>query len=188
MALELFAKVDENARTLDRMLHKLQSISDLGAQELVYKEVLLQEILTLTIESFRDSINAKKIQVDTHIKTSHSIYTYPALLKIIIQNLLENAITFCSDVNPTIEVLAHEEQGKLILEVADNGQGIPAEYQPKVFDMYFRANEFAKGNGLGLYIVKKAAQKLQAEVSLESTKNQGTKVKISLPIRVYTSE
>lgn len=188
VALELFAKVDENARTLDRMLHKLQSISDLGAQELVYKEILLQEIITLTLESFQASIAAKKIQVNTHIKTSHTLYTYPALLKIIIQNLLENAIIFCSDINPSLDIRAYEQQGKLILEFSDNGQGIEDEYQSKIFDMYFRANEFSKGNGLGLYIVKKAVQKLQGQVSLQSTVHQGTTVKVTLPIRVYASE
>ncbi len=185
VALELFSKVDENARNLDRMLQKLQSISDLGAQELVYKEIFLQEIFTLEVEAFRDSIKAKKIQVIIQVKTIHAVFTYPALVKIIVQNLLENAIIFCCDNNARIELLAYHEQDKLVIEVTDNGQGIPLEYQERVFEMYFRANEFAKGNGLGLYIVKKAVQKLQGEVTLQSIMGQGTRVKVTLPTQTH---
>jgi len=59
--------------------------------------------------------------------------------------------------------------------------GIALQYQPRVFDMYFRANEHAKGNGLGLYIVKKAIQKLNGKMDLISEENVGTKFIFWIP-------
>ena len=52
------------------------------------------------------------------------------------------------------------------IEIQDNGQGIAKELQDQIFDMYYRANERSKGNGLGLYIVKKAVEKLDGAISV----------------------
>jgi len=67
--------------------------------------------------------------------------------------------------------------------VKDNGQGIDPAYQSHIFDMYFRANYLSKGNGLGLYIVKKAVEKLEGKIFFESQLGKGTEFKIVLPLR-----
>ncbi|MGC4022415.1 MAG: ATP-binding protein [Cyclobacteriaceae bacterium] len=69
------------------------------------------------------------------------------------------------------------------LRVADNGQGIDNNYLPRVYEMYFRANEKSTGNGLGLYIVKKMVEKLQGKIHIESEMGRGTTVTIHLPNR-----
>ncbi|NJL15301.1 MAG: hypothetical protein HC913_21395 [Microscillaceae bacterium] len=63
----------------------------------------------------------------------------------------------------------------------DNGQGIPTLWQKKVFGMYVKANRFSKGNGLGLYVVKKAVHRLGGQVALSSYENQFTRIHIILP-------
>jgi len=68
------------------------------------------------------------------------------------------------------------------MELEDNGQGIPAAYTEKVFDMYFRANERSKGNGLGLYIVKKAVGKLNGHLELTTQVGKGSRFVITLPM------
>jgi signal transduction histidine kinase len=74
------------------------------------------------------------------------------------------------------------------LEVEDNGQGIGEQYQPMIFDMYFRGNDRSKGNGLGLYIVKKAVEKLNGTVSFTSSFGQGTVFSIDLPANHHIVE
>jgi signal transduction histidine kinase len=69
----------------------------------------------------------------------------------------------------------------LNLIVSDNGQGIDAAYHHRIFDMYFRANERSKGNGLGLYITKKAVEKLNGEISFESAAGHGCVFKVIVP-------
>jgi signal transduction histidine kinase len=183
-ALELFEKVQENAINLDKMLRKLQSISDVGGQEVIYKEVFIRDLFDIELDKLKEVMERKKIVSKISIEVSHSFYSYPALIKIIIENLLENAIAFSATANPVIQLKAYEEDHQIGLQVADNGMGIDPVYQDRVFDMYFRANELSTGNGLGLYIVKKMVQKLNGRISLESKLGQGTKVTIYFPQRL----
>ncbi len=180
-ALELFEKVNETARNLDKMLLKLQSISVAGSQELIYTEVLTKQIIEIELDNFRDEISQKSIQVFVEINLDRPFFSYPALVKFIVQNLVENAIAFCNVEAPVLRLKAYEAEGEVVLEVSDNGQGIDPVYIHRVFEMYFRANEKSRGNGLGLYIVKKMADKLNGSIEIKSELNQGTTVWVFLP-------
>jgi len=180
-ALELFSKVEETARNLDKMLMKLQSISDVGAQELFYKDVLLREIFQLELDNVAYELDQKSIRTSQEVDLRRPFLSYPALVKIIVQNLVENAISFSNPVDPYIHLGAYGDENEVIIEVRDNGEGIEAEYQDRVFEMYFRANARSKGNGLGLYIVKKTAQKLNGRIEMESTRHVGTSIRVHLP-------
>lgn len=183
-ALELFDKVRETAVSLDKMLIKLQSISDVGVQELYYRQVMIKELFDSTCDSFRDEIERKNILVTSEVKLTQPFQSYPALVKVILENLLENSIQFCAPVNPKIHFTAEEGDESVILELKDNGHGIPAEFHNKVFDMYFRGSHYSKGNGLGLYIVKKAVEKLNGEIMFTSEVDKGTTFSIRLPRNV----
>jgi signal transduction histidine kinase len=183
-ALELFEKVNENALNLDKMLRKLQSISDVGAQELIYREVFLKDIFELELANLKSELDRKGIRTTLAVQLEYPFYSYAALIKIIVQNLLENAITFNTTVNPVVHIKAHNSVQEVIIEIQDNGLGIESEYVDRVFEMYFRANDHSKGNGLGLYIVKKTVQKLRGRIELESLVGVGTTVRIFLPHKI----
>lgn len=183
-ALELFEKVNENAMNLDKMLRKLQSVSDVDMQTLIYKEVAVKELFEIELDELKSELDNKKIRTVISVKLNSPFYSYGALIKIIIQNLLENAIAFCSTAAPVINLSAYDKGGQVVIEVSDNGLGIEPEYKERVFDMYFRANEHSKGNGLGLYIVKKTAQKLNGRVELDSAVGKGTTVRVFFPQRI----
>jgi len=180
-ALELFDKVRETASNLDKMLVKLQSISDVGSQQLVYKEVMIKEIFETVCDNFRDELKRKNIKTNAEIRFSDKFISYPAMVKIIIENLVENAIHFSGVVNPFIKMTAVQNGDYVTIDMQDNGQGISKEYQEQVFEMYFRANERSKGNGLGLYIVKKAVEKLDGSISLSSIPMVGSTFTVMLP-------
>lgn len=182
-ALELFGKVRETAVNLDKMLFKLQSISDLGAQQLVYKEVLIREIYNSIHDSFREELGRKGIRLVCEIDPGESFYSYPAMVRIILENLIENAVNFCTPVAPVVVARAFHRDGHMIIEVADNGPGIDPQYIDNIFDMYFRASERSKGNGLGLYIVKKAAEKLDGTITVNSVLHAGSVFTVLLPLR-----
>jgi signal transduction histidine kinase len=69
----------------------------------------------------------------------------------------------------------------VVVIVSDNGIGIDPVYLPRVFEMYFRANERSTGNGLGLYIVKKMVDKMNGRIEIKSELGKGTEVKIFIP-------
>ena len=92
------------------------------------------------------------------------------VLSSILQNLIQNSIAYrkrdsYSFVN--VSVVPHDKN--IVIEVSDNGKGIPKEFQNKVFDMFFRADEVSKGSGLGLYIIKTAVEKMNGSIELKST-------------------
>lgn len=184
VALDLFSKVNETARNLDKMLLKLQSISDLGLQELVQKEVFVDEFLRQEVALFNAEILNKNIRINIHVAGNTSFFTYPALFKIILSNLIENAISFSKPTDVVINFTAHRSEETISIEIEDNGQGIQPEHLHRVFEMYFRAHESSKGNGLGLYIAKKATDKLKGKISIHSELGKGTKVSLLFPVQM----
>lgn len=173
-ALELFEKVRETAINLDKMLVKLQSISDVGSQQLVLKEVFLKEIFDGVCNDFREELQRKSMRASIDIALTKPLVSYPALLKTIIENLVENAIDFCTPDQPYLRVTVEEKSEFVVLKFQDNGYGIHRDYHDQIFEMYFRGSERSKGNGLGLYIVKKAVEKLDGTVSVTSTAGHGS--------------
>jgi len=99
----------------------------------------------------------------------------------VLENLVENAVEFCGTKDPYIRIVGRIAEDQTTLEVVDNGVGINLEYEERIFDMYFRANERSKGNGLGLYIVKKAIDRLEGTIELQTVEYKGTIVTVTLP-------
>lgn len=101
----------------------------------------------------------------------------------IMSNPLSNAIKYhdLRKPEPFIRVGALYHNGKIELDVEDNGQGVPSELQGRLFEMFYRAHEISTGSGLGLFLVKKMVNKLNGEIVIESTHGQGTKVRITVP-------
>ena len=119
------------------------------------------------------------IQKDTQFKS------FPSVLQNIFQNLCENAIFF-SQFNkksrPKVDVnVSQYEKGGLHLSVIDNGCGIHPDVQDKIWDMFFVGNELSKGNGLSLYITKKAVESLNGTIHLKTKVDEYTEFSILFP-------
>jgi signal transduction histidine kinase len=85
-------------------------------------------------------------------------------------------------VDSFVEIFIEETDfGNIKIIVADNGEGIPEQYQNKIFNMFFRGTESSKGSGLGLYILKNALDKLNGTINVESAYGKGSKFTVFLP-------
>jgi signal transduction histidine kinase len=120
-----------------------------------------------------------------NFETERKIFTYPVLVKILIENLLENSVNFCKQQDSYVSIRTFDGGDTVGLEVSDNGQGFAPEFSEKIFDMYFRANYMSKGNGLGLYIVKKAVDKLSGTITFKSVQYEGSTFTVLLPVQPY---
>ncbi len=187
-ALNLFEKVKETAVNLDRMLTKLQSISEVASSQFVVTSVSIKSIFEDACSTYSQELSNEKIKVDIHVSVSRAIISMPVFLRIIVENLLENSIRFKNPVNPMISLEALEAEGGVEITVRDNGIGIEDIYKDRVFEMFFRGSQHSKGNGLGLYIVKKAVEKLKGKVIFNSTYLKGTTVAIWLPFQLSHPE
>jgi two-component system phosphate regulon sensor histidine kinase PhoR len=94
-----------------------------------------------------------------------------------ILNLLTNAVKY-SDKKPHIRILSYNRDGKIILEVSDNGVGIPLKYHRFIFDKYFRVPtgdvHDIKGFGIGLSYVKSVVEAHGGKVTLVSEPGKGS--------------
>lgn len=181
-AISLFEKVRETAINLDRMLMKLQSISNVGADQLHFKTSYLKTIVESTLDTYKNELGQANFKVRVAVDDHLTIISYPTFIKIIFDNLVENCIHFRSD-KPEISITCNYHQNGVLLSVSDNGVGIEKELSPKVFDMFFRGSELSKGNGLGLYIVKRAVDRLKGSIQLFSEPFKGTHVEVWLPMQ-----
>ena len=69
----------------------------------------------------------------------------------------------------------------MTIRISDNGEGIPSNELPKIFDMFYRGSESSQGSGLGLYIVKNAVNKLSGHIYVTSEEGMGTTFTVELP-------
>jgi signal transduction histidine kinase len=110
---------------------------------------------------------------------------YSDLMRInaILKNTIGNAVKYRKkDIsNPEVFMTIDVNLERLHLIIKDNGEGIPENSLPKVFDMFYRASKSSNGTGLGLYICKEIINKLGGEISIESQLGIGTTVSIMLP-------
>jgi signal transduction histidine kinase len=134
------------------------------------------------IQAYHYLNNFKAINFIKEIDERLEFHSEWAIVNTILQNLIENAIKYSrTDKDPFVRISVTNESGFLKIEVEDNGVGIPADFQSKVFNMFFRANDRTQGTGLGLYILKRAVERLNGTVDFVSDTFHGTTFTVLLP-------
>lgn len=102
----------------------------------------------------------------------------------ILNNLMQNAIqhSHCTQ----ISIIIRQDVNRVLISVVNNGQIIPEDQLPHIFERLYKGDRArtGKGSGLGLAITKELVTNLHGEISVSSTQNEGTKFQISLPIQV----
>lgn len=105
-----------------------------------------------------------------------------AMLSLILECLLDNCVRYRSEERTgRVRIAANQTLFGVEFLIEDNGDGIPSAILPKVFDMFFRGHVRATGHGLGLYLVKKALEKLGGTIEIESEENVFTRAKFYVP-------
>jgi signal transduction histidine kinase len=114
-----------------------------------------------------------------------AVYADVIHLRRVLDNLLGNALKFTPE-GGRISIGLHHQGGDVILIVADNGIGIPAEHLDKIFQRFYQVDGSSKrrygGVGLGLALVKEIVESHDGAVSVTSEVGQGTTFRISLPV------
>jgi signal transduction histidine kinase len=107
----------------------------------------------------------------------------PKLIWQALSNLLTNASKYTPDGGRVILKLTLESQD-ILIQVSDNGYGIPEFQKSRIFEKFFRADNTSKmeGTGLGLYIVKEIIEASGGKIWFESTEGKGTTFSVTLPL------
>jgi signal transduction histidine kinase len=114
------------------------------------------------------------------------LYADPGKLKVVIKNLVNNAVKFTP--KGSVTITAEEQRGGIEIRVTDTGIGIPVEVQAFMFEPFRQADSAPtrrySGSGLGLYIVKHFLERMGGMVTAESEVGWGSTFRVWLPARI----
>ncbi|MBL3656253.1 ATP-binding protein [Fulvivirga sediminis] len=181
--LEVLSKIKATAASMDNMLWKLQMSYLLNHDHNQLAEIQITSFLQGIISIYHDYISHKKITLTTQI-ASFTITNNPELLKIVLRNVVENALHFCDETSPEVEITGYEKEGEYILSISDNGEGINPNQVEDIYKAFYKANTKSQGNGLGLYLTAKAADILNIKIDVNTSFDKGTTFTLSIPVKV----
>jgi len=125
----------------------------------------------------------------------HEIWTSERAVRLVLRNLMDNAIKFSHEGGRVrvVGTVGGSGLGTVRIEVIDEGIGIPLAQQPRIFERFFQVDDArsgshpSRGTGLGLSIVKHALRRIGGAIEVESVWNEGTTMVVEFPVGASTS-
>ena len=174
----------------NRLLALINQILEFRKTETQNRKLLIEkaDIGKLVKEiglGFKELNQNSRVDIEVVIETEETeIYFDPEMVRIIINNLMSNAMKYTSEGKIILSLSSHEDEGQKYtdLKVKDTGFGIDPESLPHIFDRYYQAEgkHQASGTGIGLALVKSLADLHEAKISVESMLNEGSCFTLSL--------
>jgi light-regulated signal transduction histidine kinase (bacteriophytochrome) len=147
-------------------------------KELVNLPAIIEEVQLSLFKQIEEA--GAKVNIDLTVP----FLTVPKKhVRSLVFNMLSNALKFRSkDRKPVVTISSHLKNDKIQLSFSDNGIGIKAEDQPKVFMIFKRFHPEVAGRGVGMYLVKRVIDLNDGAIYLESKENVGITFHIEFPI------
>jgi len=153
-----------------------------GKMELRLSDFNLSESMKQWIMLFSASAQKKHIAISMNAPDAVMLRADQDKIERICYNLLSNALKYTSE-GGEITLTAKEENGRVMISVADNGCGISSDELPYIFDRFYQAKNAGRGTGIGLAIVKAFTELHHGEVSATSVEGKGSTFTIHIPVR-----
>ena len=153
-----------------------------GKMELRLSDFNLAESMKQWIKLFSVSAQKKHIAISMDAPDTIMLRADQDKIERICYNLLSNALKYTSE-GGEITLTAKEEDGRVMISVADNGCGISSDELPYIFDRFYQAKNAGRGTGIGLAIVKAFTELHHGEVSATSIEGKGSTFTIHIPVR-----
>lgn len=153
-----------------------------GKMELRLSDFNLAESMKQWIMLFSVSAQKKHIAISMDAPDTIMLRADQDKIERICYNLLSNALKYTSE-GGEITLTAKEENGRVMISVADNGCGISSDELPYIFDRFYQAKNAGRGTGIGLAIVKAFTELHHGEVSATSIEGKGSTFTIHIPVR-----
>jgi two-component system phosphate regulon sensor histidine kinase PhoR len=180
---ERLTRANQRSTEAIELINDVLKISRLKLlNETAHEEVFIEEIINSIFEKQNANVRLKNISLKyiDERKLKQKISGDNVLLDMAFSNLISNAIKYVGE-NGSVYVTAKEEINKVSLQICDNGVGIPADEQKKIFNDFYRASNVKQkgyeGTGLGLSVVKQIIERHSGSITVESPSRIGTKEK-----------
>jgi light-regulated signal transduction histidine kinase (bacteriophytochrome) len=167
---------------MNKLLDALLKYATVGKSDEVLEKIDLNEIAEIAKVNLKVRIEESNATV--HIEQLPSVKVYVSQMTQLLQNLIGNALKFRRpDAKPVIRVVCRDKGDKYIIQIIDNGIGIPEDSRTRVFDIFQRLHNRSEyeGTGIGLAICQKIVQRHGGEIGVESVEGKGSIFYFSIP-------
>ncbi|MCD4721993.1 MAG: response regulator [Desulfobacula sp.] len=172
-------KIEKSVKRASLITHQL--LGHVKKQKSLLSNVDILSLLHETFGLMEKDIKDKQININWEIDNEKNIvWSDPYQIRQVLMNLLSNAVHALKE-NGSITLSTREIDDDIILEIKDNGVGIPRENLGKIFDPFFTTKSFDEGTGLGLFVVHKILSGLNGGIDVTSTVGKGSCFQIRLP-------
>lgn len=147
------------------------------------EDIDLDELSDKLVGRFSEAANKKKVKLNVTIdKTINNLSTSPVYLEELLKILLNNAVKYTK--KGSIDLSITKENDKVTFSVTDTGIGISKTDQPKIFNKFYRSEDYRTretgGTGLGLYVASRLAQQLGTKINFDSQIEKGSNFYFSI--------
>lgn len=157
----------------------------------IIKEVDLNKVIRDVMLKNKDILLERKIEITSDVRDSKVLTDYK-WLEFMINQIISNSMKYMRNIeNKKIEIRAYKKDNCVVLEILDNGMGIPKSDLSRVFNKTFTGQNGRKvpgSTGMGLYIVSNLCKKLGHKLEIESNEGEYTKVKFIFDDNLFYSE
>ncbi|TYO98822.1 phospho-acceptor domain-containing protein [Geothermobacter ehrlichii] len=171
-------KILGEVERIDQLLVKLLGVSRQPKGDPV--DIHLHRLIKRVLESFDEQIRRQGIEVEADLPAVPAIRGDEDEVEQIFTNLVSNAVHEMAD-GGHLRLALRQVDGRIDIEVADSGGGIPQEHLSQIFDPFFTTKE--RGTGFGLSVVLRIVKSMGGKVRVESTPGQGATFFVSLPTK-----
>ena len=184
---ECLATIIRETRWLDGMVDSVLTWRTASKDQSVLelRTAPLADAVNDALQRFSGLTSPGEVELITQIETEAVVAHDRNGIAMVLLNLLVNAYRY-TRADKRIEVRAHDEDGQVLIEVEDNGIGIPLTERHRIFDAFYRVDtrlrSKSSGAGLGLAIVRSIVRAHQGEIDLRSKRGEGSCFTVRLPV------
>ena len=171
---------------LSSLINDLSTLSraENGTLDVNYVSINVHQLITNLAENYMPSVEKKNLSLHTEVDPSLELLHSSSLyVREILQNFITNAVKYTE--HGSITIGAKPAQNGVTFTVSDTGIGISRTDQEQIFNKFFRSEDFrtrkSSGTGLGLYVTRKLAKLINAEISVESNLDKDSTFSIYIP-------
>lgn len=173
-ARDLVARTAARLRGMAHQVDGLLRLASLGSRTMEVEDVVLDDAIAATRSLLGDSLDGVGIEVDA----PDVVQVDAAALAVLLQNVLANAATHGG---VRVEVRSRVTDGWVVVEVDDDGGGVPPEDRDLVFDPFARSTTEASGTGLGLALCRRVVERHGGEIGITDAPLGGARLWFTLP-------
>ncbi len=187
-------RVQLDSERMEELVAKMLTLArleDESPQQEPLQTVELADVLHDAVDQFHTLAEMTKVRVVVHVEGPAPIQAEPDQLHLLCSNLLQNALQH-SPPGSEVRAMIFLRGAVAELRIEDDGDGIPSEILPRVFDRFYRGDPSRSrrtgGTGLGLAISKAVVVRCHGEIRLESKPGHGTSAVVLLPLATKSSQ